>query len=106
MVEKFFDTTYMNFLSKFKYLILLVCISTTSYAGYRATEIRGLTELETYFRPDHFLVKAYWKAAYGFNDGDIGNAIVVDIMWGMDGISKKGVDGFNASQVGSIIWDK
>ena len=40
-----------------------------------------------------------------FHDGDQGQSIVVDIMWGISGINKTGVDFFNASDIGKPIWD-
>jgi len=40
-----------------------------------------------------------------YNDGDQGQSIVVDVMWGVDTINKTKVDQFNASDIGTVIWD-
>ena len=45
------------------------------------------------------------KILFGFNEGDQAQTIVVDIMWGLEGINKTGVDYYNASDIGSAIWD-
>lgn len=62
--------------------------------------------MELFFPDNAPIVHAFHKIVYGFNDGNAGQSIVVDIMWGVDGINKTGVDFYNASQIGSAIWDK
>ena len=42
----------------------------------------------------------------GFNEGTTGYSIVVDIIWGVKGINKEKVDFFNASDIGTAIWDE
>jgi hypothetical protein len=51
------------------------------------------------------LTMGFYKSIEGFNEGDQGQSIIVDFMWGVDGINKTGVDRFNASQIGTAIWD-
>jgi len=41
----------------------------------------------------------------GFNEGEQGQSIMVDIMWGINNINKTNVDRFNASQIGTAEWD-
>ena len=41
----------------------------------------------------------------GFNEGNHAQTIIVDIMWGLKGINKVGVDRFNASDIGVADWD-
>ena len=40
-----------------------------------------------------------------FNDGQYAQTITVDIMWGVQNINKSAVDFFNASDIGTPIWD-
>lgn len=37
--------------------------------------------------------------------GEQAQTIVVDMMWGVEGINKTNVDFFNASDIGTTIWD-
>ena len=53
--------------------------------------------MEQYFGEEHPAQVAFDKIVYGFNEGDQAQSIVVDIMWGVKGINKEGVDRFNAS---------
>ena len=62
--------------------------------------------MEQYFSEDHILTQSFDKVMNEFNEGDQGQSIVVDIMWGLHGINKTGVDFFNASEIGAAIWDK
>lgn len=61
--------------------------------------------MEQYFPSDHLLQVSFNKIVNDFNEGDQGQSIVVDIMWGVNGINKTGVDFYNASQIGQAIWD-
>lgn len=62
--------------------------------------------MEQFFKEDHQLTKSFYATVNDFNEGDQGQSIVVDIMWGLNGINKTGVDRFNASDIGSADWDK
>ena len=62
--------------------------------------------MENFFTEDHFATQALNKMANDFHEGETGSAIFVDIMWGVDGIDKDGVDFFNASDIGKAIWDE
>lgn len=48
---------------------------------------------------------AFNKILYGFNEGAQAQTLVVDIMWGLQGINKTKVDHFNASDIGTADWD-
>jgi len=96
-IEVWFDTTFNTFVFKFRYIILLAGFLMAAYAGIRSTEVSGLTRMEDYFKPDHIVMISFNKTISDFNEGDQGQAIMVDIMWGVEGINKTGVDFFNAS---------
>ena len=104
-VEIFFGTKYTTFIQKTRILIIIICLGSAGYAGYRSTEIEGLSTMEQFFQPDHMLTMGFYKSINGFLEGDQGQSIIVDIMWGVHGIDKTGVDRFNASQIGTSIWD-
>lgn len=104
-VEIFFDTHFMSFISRFSCLLLVLGLLSAGYAGYRATEIQGLSKMEDIVKEDHYMYKAFARLVFDFHDGDQGQSIVVDFIWGTDGLNKTGVDYYNASQIGSVIWD-
>lgn len=105
-VEIFFDTTWNNFVRKFRWPIVIIGLLMGVYAGHRSSEIRGLTSMEQYTPYDHYVMVAFRKILFGFNEGDQAQTIVVDIMWGVEGINKTNVDYFNASDIGRATWDK
>tara|TARA_B110000285_G_C15003175_1_gene552469 strand:+ start:288 stop:695 length:408 start_codon:yes stop_codon:yes gene_type:complete len=105
-VEIFFDTTWNNFIRKFRWPIVIMGLLMGVYAGHRSSEIRGLTSMEQYTPYDHYVMVAFRKILFGFNEGDQAQTIVVDVMWGVEGINKTNVDYFNASDIGRAIWDK
>jgi hypothetical protein len=78
-------------------MIIIVSFGSAAYAGYRAKDIEGLSTIEQFFPRDHMLTMGFYKSVDGFNEGDQGQSIIVDIMWGVSGINKTGVDRFNAS---------
>jgi hypothetical protein len=45
-IEIFFMGRWFNFINYFKWIIIIRGIGLTVYAGYRTTEIGGLTEME------------------------------------------------------------
>lgn len=45
-IEQFFDTTWNDFVKKFRWLIVILGLAMASYAGLRSTEIRGLSKME------------------------------------------------------------
>ena len=68
--EIFFDTAFNDFVFKFRYLIILISFMAAAYAGYRATEVQGLTTMEQYFKKNHFLTKSFESVLNDYNDGD------------------------------------
>jgi hypothetical protein len=69
-VEIFFDTTWNNFVRKFRWPIVIIGLAMGGYAGYRSSEIRGLTSMEQYTPYDHYVMVAFRKILFGFNEGD------------------------------------
>ena len=61
--------------------------------------------MEDIVKEDHYLRRAFDRLVFDFHDGDQAQSIVVDFVWGTDGLNKTGVDYYNASQIGSVIWD-
>ena len=61
--------------------------------------------LERYFPDWHRTNHGYEAVIEGFNNGEYGQTIGVDLMWGIEGINKTLVDRFNASDIGTVIWD-
>ena len=61
--------------------------------------------MEDYFFPSHYAAIALNQAIDGYNEGDLAQSIVVDVMWGVDSINKTVVDYYNASDIGTAIWD-
>lgn len=53
----------------FRWPIVVLGFLLAGYAGYRSTEIRGLTSMENYTPPDHYVMLAFNKIVFGFNDG-------------------------------------
>jgi len=46
------------------------------------------------------------KHLNAFNQNELSaQTIRVDIMWGIAGINKEGVDFYNASDIGKVDWD-
>lgn len=62
--------------------------------------------MERYFPPDHPNSLALDVMIGGFNDGKVGQSIVVDLMWGLKGIDKSDVYYYNASDIGEPLWDE
>lgn len=56
--------------------------------------------MERYFPPSHPVTGAFDVLIGGFNEGKQGQSIVVELMWGLDGIEKGMVDYYNASDLG------
>jgi len=104
-LEKFFDGPWNRFVGACRWPIIILGVLVGVYAAQRSREIRGLSSQEQYFADDYPLSVAFRKTIDGFNDGDYAQTIVVDIMWGLEGINKTGVDFFNASDLGEAIWD-
>lgn len=96
-MEQFFDTTYYKFIKKFRFLIVFTCCIITSFSAYKSTEVQGLSSMEQFFGDSHDLTLGFAKAQNGFNTGENGQSIIVDIMWGVIGINRTGTDRFNAS---------
>ena len=103
-LELFFDSTWNSWVKKYRWPILFLGILVASYAAIRSTEIVGLSEMERYFPPGHPVTGAFDVLIGGFNEGNQGQAIVVDLMWGLDGIDKSKVDYYNASDIGEAKW--
>ena len=106
VVEAFFDGPFLLFVKRFRFLIILAGLALSAYSTYRCTEIQGLTKMEQYFKYEHQVWQAFETIAFDYNDGDYSQTIDVDLMWGIEGINKTQVDFFNASDIGSTIWDK
>lgn len=53
--------------------------------------------MEDFVKYDHYLYLAFDSLVFNFHDGDQGQSIVVDFLWGTDGLNKTGVDYYNAS---------
>lgn len=104
-MEIFFDTTFNTFVYRMRYVIILFSMVLAAYAGYRSFEVQGLTKMEQLFPAKHQIQLAFEHTLSSFHDGDQGQSIVVDLMWGVQGINKTGVDFFNASDIGTPIWD-
>ena len=102
----FFDTTWNNWVQRYRWPIVIVGLLAATYAGIRSTEIRGLSKMEEYTPKDHYVMVGFEKILFGFNEGEQAQTIVVDIMWGLKGINKTKVDYYNASDIGEPIWDK
>lgn len=45
-IEQFFDTTWNDFVRKFRWPIVIAGLAMAAYAGMRSTEIRGLSKME------------------------------------------------------------
>jgi hypothetical protein len=104
--EKFFDGYLNRKVHKFRWPIIILGFGTAIYAAVRSTEIRGLSRMEDYFYPSHYYTIGLKKNLEGFNEGGLPLGITVDIMWGIQGINKTGVDYYNASDIGTAIWDR
>jgi hypothetical protein len=96
-VEIFFGTKYAKFIQSWRIPIILLGFVAAAYAGWWSKDIQGLSQMEMFFKEDHMLTVGFYKSLNGFNEGDQGQSIIVDIMWGIQGINKTGVDRFNAS---------
>lgn len=96
-IEIFFDTHFMSFITNCKCILIIGGLLLAAYSGYRATEIEGLSKMEDLVKHDHFIYKAFDSIVFGFLDGDQGQSIVVDFVWGTDGLNKTGVDYYNAT---------
>jgi hypothetical protein len=103
--EKFFDGYWNDKVRKFRWGIIIFGFCIAIYAGVRSKEIKGLSRMEDYFAKTHYLSVALIKNKDGFNEGGVAQGITVDIMWGLKGINKDSVDKFNASDIGTAIWD-
>ena len=44
--------------------------------------------------------------AKDFDRDNRGEPIMVELMWGIRGINKAEVDGFNATDIGKVVWDE
>jgi predicted RND superfamily exporter protein len=69
-IEQFFDTTWNDFVKKFRWPIVIAGLAMAAYAGVRSTEIRGLSKMEEYTPKDHFVMIGFEKILFGFNEGD------------------------------------
>jgi hypothetical protein len=104
-IERAFDGPVNSCVKKWRYLIIFLGLGLAAFSGYKCTELQGLASMEQYFKADHEVTLAFSKVTNDFNEGTQGQSIIVDIMWGVVGIDKEGVDFFNASDVGKAIWD-
>ena len=104
-VERFFAGPWNTAVHKARWVLVLIGLGVAGYAGYRSTEIEGLKTLEVYFPDWHRTTHGYQAVISGFNDGAFGQTIAVDFMWGVEGINKTLVDRYNASDIGTVIWD-
>jgi len=43
---------------------------------------------------------------FEYHFGEYAQTINIDLMWGVNGINKTLVDFYNASDIGTAIWDK
>ena len=103
-IDFFFDTTWNNWVKKYRWPVVLVGVLLASYAAIRSTEIVGLSQMERYFPQSHPITGAFDVLIGGFNEGSNGQSIVVELMWGLDGIEKSNVDYYNASDLGEAKW--
>ena len=69
-IEIFFDTHFMSFIANCKCLLILGGLLLAAYAGYRSTEIQGLSKMEEFVKKDHFMYQAFDQIVFGFHDGD------------------------------------
>ena len=60
--------------------------------------------MERYFPQDHPITGAFDVLIGGFNEGKQGQSIVVELMFGLEGIDKSKVDYYNASDLGEPVW--
>ena len=61
--------------------------------------------MEQYFWANHYVAKGMSTVTSLYNKESQGQNSVVDIMWGLEGINKTEVSFYNASDIGTPIYD-
>lgn len=105
-IQNFFDTTWNTFVQQYRWLIVTISLLLTLFAASRLLEIEGLASMEQHFGGEHPVEIAASKMANDFDRDNRGEPIMVELMWGIRGINKAEVDGFNVTDIGKVVWDE
>ena len=102
-LEKFFDTTWNTFVHKFRWVILIIFFIWTVVAAIFAAQLEPVSEAEEYLPTDHPIQQFFSTSSKQFL-GAGQTTINVDLYWGMKGINKEGTSMWNATNIGTLMW--
>lgn len=105
IIEQFFEQHWNNFISKFKIPAIIFVLILLSFAAWRVSKFGPAPESFQQLEDAHHLTKLIDSLRNDFHTGEDDDVIKVSIIWGVDGLSRKGVGRWDSANRGKIIWD-
>ena len=104
MIERFFGGFWNYYIYKFRFCIIVIFLIWLIISMSIAVDIGPLTESEQYLSSDHYLMVVQNKIKENFS-GQGARLIKVFVFWGVKSIDNKGMDKWDPTQLGEIVWD-
>ena len=105
MIEVFFHDYWNNWMFKARYFIIALVVVWVGIASWRAALFSPATEALKMLPDGHELSVIQDSLKDDYNTGEYDNTIQVNIVWGIAGVDQAGVGRWDASDLGSIVWD-
>ena len=103
--ERCLAMQWRMFVYRARFIIIVIFIGIFGVGGYFASQVEGQDETEQWFPDDHFMTTAEAKIAE-FSASEEDGLLDVNIMWGIDGIDRKGFSRWDSSEYGVVLYDK
>lgn len=103
--ERFFYSKWHYWMKRCRYIILFIFLVWMILAAYFTSQLSSLTEQEKFLKDDSILQISSEVSNTRFMVGADGNAVKVDILWGIDAdepIDREGVYFFDPMDVGKV----
>ena len=103
-IERFLGVTWAKFVIKSRLIVLVCFLILFGLTIYFATQIEPQDEDEAWFKDTHYMQLAT-DMANEFTAGAEDRLVTVNIIWGVNGVNRKGTDWYDPTDYGVIEWD-
>lgn len=105
MIERFFHDHWVYWMNKAKLIMLAITVIWLGIAAWRTSLFEPSTETIGRLPKDHEIEVTQQSISYDYHDSQDTGSVTVDIIWGISGIDKSGVDRWDARDLGKNIYD-
>ncbi len=104
-LERFFHDTWAPVIDRFKYPILVFFVILLGVSIGFATQLRGLSEAESFIPDDHPVGIAGTWMREEFRQTAADDTVLVTFTWGVSGINRDGINRYKPQEKGTPIFD-